>query len=55
MKTGVNVKKEVEKLSKVSVAGGKLVVKEQEPEKLGQSGGPSNNKDPADLIDPYTL
>ncbi|ODN03588.1 Protein painting of fourth [Orchesella cincta] len=53
LQAGANVKKEIEKLSKVAVGNGKLTVKEHNPAELGHTGG--HNKDPADLIDPYTL
>jgi len=53
LQAGANVKKEIEKLTKVVVGNGKLTVKEHNPAELGHTGG--HTKDPAELIDPYTL
>lgn len=55
LSSGANVKKEIEKLSKVPIGTGtgKLKVKENDPMEVGHLHG--HSKDPAELIDPYTL
>lgn len=53
LSSGSNVKKEIEKLTKVSVGGGKIKVKEMDPAETGHNA--NTGKNPVELIDPYTL
>lgn len=52
LKDDVDVKKEIEKLKKVSFGNGKLMVEEK---KMTEQGKVPEGHSPADFIDPYTL